>query len=641
MPIHRSNGVIAFDFEPGELRGRVTLEKGGGSWSIDLTSARGVRGGAPEPTKYVFPWECHAPALEKLRALSSRDLLRHRETERGVELEFEREGAQFRILFEIDASAPELLFTLSPTNSGSTDLVAAELPGPILPADGRPTQVLVGAMDQGRLYTGKAGNLGWGGRDLGQEIFLPEGRMRWRWWGVMTGGSGYCAIIEENADAELALRRDASGKLTTSLRWLPSMGLLSYERRIHYCFEVAASVTSLAKRFRRYAQANGLFMTLLEKAERRPLIRKLMGATLAFIGYEMTSQDYVGTFEKLRQMGHQRFYVFPVFHVNHGFKAQGADAEIAGSQGSLKIDLRAIIPALRKLGAIVGSWVYLEGLDLAFKPELERIAQMNAEGTRALNWRRNQWLWTHACRRRLPESVRAFRDELAACDAAHFDTTTSNALMECFDKYHPHDRRQDRELRIEELNAAAELALVVASEGCRDWAIPHCDIASNKAVARWGEDASWWSVPLQQLVYHDAIISNWWECHSYDCPEFGTGGKVNQQALTDTLYGDPPLLFPVGGQKTGGSGTNLNIGYFEQSLGVPLCRQAAERAVEVARFHERVGVEEMMRHEFLTEDGAVQQTAFASGARVIVNFGAEPYCLGDGRTVPSGGHLID
>ncbi len=641
MVVHRSSDVISFDFNVEELRGRAGLAKGGGSWSIDLASAGGVRCGQAEPTSYTFPWECHAPALGKLRPLTPGDLLCHRETERGIELEFKADGAQFRILFEIDAAAPELVFALQPTNAGTADLVAAELPGPILPADGRQTQVLVGAMDQGRLYTGRPGGLGWAGRDLGEEIFLPESRMRWRWWGVMTAASGYSAIIEENADAGLALYRDPFGKLSTSVRWLPSMGLVAYERRIRYCFEISPSVTSLAKRFRRYAQANNLFRPLVEKMEERPRLKQLIGATLACIGYEMTDRDYVGTFRKLREMGHQRFYIFPVFHVNHGFNPKGADAEITESGGSLSVDLRALVPELRKLDALVGSWVYLEGLDIAYKAELERLAQMNADGTRALNWRRNQWLWTQACRRRLPESVRALREQLAAGDAAHFDTTTSNALMECFEKHHPHDRRQDRQLRIEELKLAGNLGLMVASEGCRDWAVPHYDMASNKAVARWGEDEAWWSVPLQQLVYHDAVISNWWEFHTYDSPEFGIGGRVKEQALTDTLYGDPPLIFPVGGQRTGGSGTDLKINYLEHGLEQPLCREAAERAVAVARFHERVGTEEMVSHEFLTEDGAVQQTTFANGARVVANFGAEPYAATGGRTVPPGGCLID
>jgi len=415
------------------------------------------------------------------------------------------------------------------------------------------------------------------------------------------------------------------------------MGLLAYERKVRYAFEAGATVTSLTKRYRRWAQGAGMLKTLREKIEERPRLQGMIGATGVFVGYRKTDLDYLDTYRQLLEMGHERFYLFPVHRINHGFKAQGADAQIGTKDN---VDLGALIPQFRELGALVGAWCYLEGLDIAYKPDLERIAQANADGSRALDWRRNEWLWYQACRRRLPESVRGLRDVLARFDAVHFDTTTSNALMECFDVHHPHDRRQDRALRIEELDIPASLGMVVAGEGCKDWAIPHSDAASNKRPAAWGADAAYWSVPLQQLAFHDAIVSMWWEVNGYDCPEFG-GGKVAEQALTDTLYGDPPLIFPVGGQKTGGSGENLKITYFEHNLDMPLCRQAAERAVEVARLHGRVGTEEMTGHEFLTEDGAVQETSFAGGTRVVANFGAEPYSLPGGRTVPPLGCAID
>ncbi|MFH1023786.1 MAG: hypothetical protein V1809_10420 [Planctomycetota bacterium] len=630
MTIHRANGLMTLDFDPRTLSGEVALTQGAGRWAFDLAAARGVRCGAAEPSKYLFPWQREDPAMARLRPLSAADLEAGRATERGLELDFRADGAFFRVRLELEPAAAEMIFTLSPTNAGTADLVAAELPGALTPADGAASQVLVGAMDQGRLYTGKPGNLGWPGRDLTGEVFLPESRMRWRWWGVLAEKSGYCAIIEENADAELALRRDGpGGSLATSVRWLPSMGLLAYERRVRYCFEPAPTVTSLAKRYRRWTRERGLLVTLREKAEARPRVGRLIGATNVFAGYTQTSLDYAGTLRELRRMGHERFYFFPIFHLNHGFQPQGADAGLPSD----RIDLRGRLGELRELEALCGAWCYLEGLDIAFKPELERLAQRNFDGSRALNWRRNDWLWYQACRRRMPESVRGLREPMALFDAVHFDTTTSNALMECYESCHPHDRRADRALRIEMLDEAARLGLVVASEGCRDWAIAHSDMASNKVPAAWGADRPWWSVPLQQIAFHDAIVSQWWEVAGYDCPEFD-GGRVAEQALTDTLYGDPPLIFPVGGQKTGGTGTGLKITYFEHTLDNPLCRRAAGRAAGVARLHARVGNEEMVSHDFLTGDGAVQETVFAGGTRVVANFGPAPFPLAGGRAVP-------
>jgi len=47
----------------------------------------------------------------------------------------------------------------------------------------------------------------------------------------------------------------------------------------------------------------------------------------------------------------------------------------------------------------------------------------------------------------------------------------------------------------------------------------------------------------------------------------------------------------------------------------------------------QLGYDEMLSHEFLTPDHAVQRTRWKSGAEVVVNFGDAAYHLPDGRTV--------
>ena len=45
------------------------------------------------------------------------------------------------------------------------------------------------------------------------------------------------------------------------------------------------------------------------------------------------------------------------------------------------------------------------------------------------------------------------------------------------------------------------------------------------------------------------------------------------------------------------------------------------------------GYREMLSHEWLTEDHTVQQTSFAGGVSVTVNFGDMPHTLLDGGTL--------
>jgi len=53
-----------------------------------------------------------------------------------------------------------------------------------------------------------------------------------------------------------------------------------------------------------------------------------------------------------------------------------------------------------------------------------------------------------------------------------------------------------------------------------------------------------------------------------------------------------------------------------------------------------VGYSEMIDHRFLTPDRDVQQTKFANGAAVVVNFGDKPYRLADGKEIKPMGYYM-
>jgi hypothetical protein len=53
-----------------------------------------------------------------------------------------------------------------------------------------------------------------------------------------------------------------------------------------------------------------------------------------------------------------------------------------------------------------------------------------------------------------------------------------------------------------------------------------------------------------------------------------------------------------------------------------------------------VGYAEMTDHRFLTPDRNVQQTSFANGTTITVNFGSKPYRLPDGKTIEPMSHHV-
>ncbi|MFH0921964.1 MAG: hypothetical protein V1913_16570 [Fibrobacterota bacterium] len=626
--IEQQNRLLFFQFDEKTLQGKIVQAKNGFCWKMDLTRAKGVACGKPRPMTAEFPWNQSCPALENLSPLQPQDLVECTRQPDGLAMDFKKQGGFFRIKLGIGPAGDEILFELLPLFQGTHDLIAAELPGPLLPQNGEAIQVLCDYRNQGRLYTGKPGPLEKEVPDL-KVLRMGEGRHRLRFFGVLNGNSGlspakagYAAIIEENADAQIVLTQEEGGAIRCEPAFLPSMGTLAYSRRVRYCFQESPTVTSLAKRFRDYAKLHGLYKSLKDKIAERPAVSRLVGATAVNVGYlKDDNADYCGTLKQLRELGHSSFYLFPTFHINAGFKRMVGEV----------IDIRRMKKELNALGALTGSWVYLGGAHE--KPEFSRLFMNNPDGSLPLNWCIGDEKWPQVCSQPSHQILNACENMLYDAEAHHFDVTASNALMECHHPQHPLDRRKDRECRIRLFERTTELGRVVMSEGVKDWAVPHYDMGSNKEIPVINESPAYRVLPLTHLVYHDALFFLWWEFDSYDCP-YGQGGDPIRQALTDLLYGDMPLLFPVGctyrwEKVPFGKGI-----LFSQSLALPLCAEAAQRAVRVAAHFRGLALEEMTGFQWLTHDGFVQATQFSNGTSVIANFGSETHHLEGGRTVP-------
>src|SRR5207253_10804361 len=100
-----------------------------------------------------------------------------------------------------------------------------------------------------------------------------------RWGARQTGGS-FMALLDEDswADTHLLVRHAAGGPTDYRLLWLPSRGQLAYPRRITLRFFPEGDYVSLAKEYRKVAEARDKCVTLREKNEANPTLGRLMGA---------------------------------------------------------------------------------------------------------------------------------------------------------------------------------------------------------------------------------------------------------------------------------------------------------------------------------------------------------------------------
>ena len=129
----------------------------------------------------------------------------------------------------------------------------------------------------------------------------------------------------------------------------------------------------------------------------------------------------------------------------------------------------------------------------------------------------------------------------------------------------------------------------------------------------------YYRLPLWELVYHDCVVAQWyWGDYNNKLPSLW-----DRRDLFNALYGTPPMfMFRSAFWKE-------NRDRFVQSY---------RTAATVAR---ATGYSEMLSHRWLTDDHAVQQTRFANGVAVTVNFGEGPYRMTDGSSLDPMAHRIE
>ena len=155
-----------------------------------------------------------------------------------------------------------------------------------------------------------------------------------------------------------------------------------------------------------------------------------------------------------------------------------------------------------------------------------------------------------------------------------------------------------------------ERGQVLGSEEGADFGVPLVDWIENRHHRVPGE-----SIPLWPLVFHDAAF----------CARYGPGplSAEHEQGsaprwLTDMLWG-----------------YMLIWGFPDHGKGhLP----AITKLQHVYDWHRKIGIEEMVNHRYLTEDGQVEETTFDSAA-IIANFSPEARTV-NGITIPAHDFII-
>ena len=462
------------------------------------------------------------------------------------------------------------------------------------------------------------------------ETMVAWARSVCRFGGLLADREALAVIVEDPFDAVSRIADDGR-TMRMGFTWVESLGTLAYRRTVRFVPLAEASHVAIAKAFRHWAQRHGLWVSWAERMAGNPAVARLVGAFVACAGYWHDDEaDIAGTMRALRAMGFARGYVFSPRLYTFGdvsWAPQGArphrlaDSDVAAIQG---------------LGYLAAPFLQVEEAS----PEsvgAEALCRTR-DGGFLQRWQIGDCRFYEIAKWRIPAMLPRFDKELAVAQAMHFDTLTAMPLAEHWGQ-RPYDHRDDLRLRREIARYYRRQGKVICAECMIDEATVDVDMGTAKAFTPvYGVDPRTWAVPLADLVYHDSFVRCHWEHHPYDdnrCVRSLWERSFHPWAceLDDLLTASPPVLFPSGMLYEFGHDevalpdgrrewrTDMTRAWlYRKRFTDPETQEALPKALRVCRLNERHGVAEMVSHRFL--DGwRVQQSEFASGLRVTVNYG--------------------
>lgn len=449
-------------------------------------------------------------------------------------------------------------------------------------------------------------------------------------WGVTDGGAGHAAIIESPDDAAIRIDR-WEGLLAIAPEWDAQRGQFGYPRKLRYVFFEDGGHVRIAKRYREYARQTGLLKTLAEKRAENPNVDLLIGA----VNVWCWDRDAVSIVREMRAAGIER---------------------ILWSNRQSPENLRQ----LNEMGVLTSRYdIYQDSMDPEKFPLLRWIHPdwttrgwpndiiLDGRG----DWRRGWGVEgkdgkLHPCgvlcdARALDYARERIPAELAASPyrSRFIDTTTAAPWNECFHTNHPMTRTESKRFKMELLQyVSRDSKLVTGCETGHDAAVPFLHYFegmlslgpyrvpdSGRDMARIWTNAPEqvvkfqlgheYRLPLWELVYHDCVVSQWyWGDYNNKLPMLW-----DKRDLFNLLYGTPPMFM-----------FNRDLWAKERARFVQSYKSTCLTAREA-------GYSEMTDHRFLTPNRRVQQTRFANGAIVTVNFGDDDFLWPDGRRLAARG----
>jgi hypothetical protein len=610
--IIRSNPYLSIGINRKTGRAFVEEKISGEVWAWDWRDVR-----AADSASSIFSREAAENDMrrspERLKPISPESIVPLPD---GFQLRYDQTWGKFSCSVHLAEKDPEVIFQVQPDLRYRCELSAIQFPSTLRP-ESVPRPVFLDTITGGRMHRPSA-RLGKPLSEAASRFTVTADECWMRYWAVLGKKSAVMSILEPGFDAALNYFDDGQGALSFGWIHMPRLGWLDQARTQRFRFVASASYVAIARAYRQYAKQEGFFRSLRDKLEECPSLEKLFGAVLVMVGYLQDSEaDYAGIFRKLKQRGVAKAYVYPVGF----FNLNGGDELYPGYKW-INLD-REVLQELDRLGYLYAPWTWLNEILKGGPFFQEWLTLTRSDGSKSPSWKIGELDWYNSHEGRVLEILKQAAPELRAkYTAAHFDVLNAGTCMENYGAW-SYDRKMNSQFRNAMFAQFSGHDRVVGSEQNKDWAIPYKHFGTNKLPGPYGKEAPFWPVPLWQLAFHDAVMMSWWEHSTYNDPDLGhdfSGREIRRRMLLDILTGDLPSVCPVGrmyGWKKPGS-PDREIFVYQYKWDDPVTLRAVDAAVEVSRFNAVHATDDLIYHEFLSEDGQQQQTVYATGTQVKI-----------------------
>ena len=521
-------------------------------------------------------------------------------------------------------AAPELTVTLSNPEDGVVQEPVA-FPPPFVTGPGT---ALVVPLNEGILYPVDDATV----PPISLVTYSGHG-LCMPWVGVTDTktGAGVLAILRTPDDAHVEINRHLGGNLFVQPAWEATRGRFGHARSLLYIFLPTGGYVAQAKRYRAYAQATGLFKTLAQKRRENPNVDKLVGA----VNVWNWDEDKAALCREMKALGMDR-----VLWSSGGSPKEVAAINALGYLTSRYDIFQDVYPPdapkwLNRAGwpqdlVWLPSGDWMKGwADIQKKPDGTQVVSQGG----VINSERG----LERARQTVPADL-----QTTPYGCRFLDTTTASPWREDYNPAHPLTRSQDRHYKMALLDfCSGQEKLVVGTETGIDPSVPFVDYYEGMmSLAPYRLPDSgynmmayktptpdflkyqvgpFYRIPLWELVYHDCVVADWyWGDSTNKEPE-----AWDKRDQFNSLYATPPLFL------------------FDKAVWEKNKAHFARTYQTVCPLVRRLGYDEMRTHKFLTPDHTVQQTRWASGTVVTVNFGDMPYTLRPGVVIGAGRRRVD